>query len=114
MKPPHSKTKNPRHAIDQLRAELRTIDDQLMLAVKRRMQLAKAIGDEKAELGLKILDTDRESVNRKQNRTFADDVLPVAMVDELTDFLTGWSRKIQEIAQKSAPHNSPQTPLKKN
>jgi chorismate mutase len=96
MKTPDTKHPSTTQRLERLRAELRQVDDQLMAAVKRRMQLAKAIGDEKATQGLDILDSKREAFNREQNRTFADYTLPIAMVDALTEFLAHWSRTVQK------------------
>jgi chorismate mutase len=82
--------------IIRLRAKLRRIDDQLLRTVKQRMQTARAIGDVKAEKGLTVRDIAREAFNLDQNRKFADRDLSEEMINEFTELLTNWSRKVQK------------------
>jgi chorismate mutase len=81
--------------LQNLRSDLRLIDDQIMQLLKQRMTIAMAIGKQKALLGIEILDTAREALNREHNRKFSDACLPTAMTDEVTDLLASWSRNIQ-------------------
>ena len=62
--------------LDSLRNQIDLIDNQMMDLFKQRMNISKAIGDLKKELGLPVLDLSREqSILEKRKADFNDDQL---------------------------------------
>lgn len=80
----------------ELRAALRTIDDQIIDLVAERFKIVKGIGDVKRQSGLEIQDDIQERSNLTANLTRAAQKIPKGLVEELTTLLAAWSRKHQE------------------
>jgi chorismate mutase len=81
--------------LEQLRSELRQVDDDMIRAVISRMEIVGDIGRLKQAQGLNILDTGREDFNKERSRMISDGKLPAAMVEQLTDLLALWARDVQ-------------------
>lgn len=81
--------------IQALRQSLRNIDDEVMAQILKRVEVVRAIGRIKQQLGIEIMDSKREKFNQKRNREISQGKIPEGFVDELSELLAKWSRIIQ-------------------
>jgi chorismate mutase len=84
-----------KNELESLRLVLRTIDDEIMRLVMRRMEVVHDIGMLKRLRNIEILDQVRESFNKERSHEITKGQLPTEMVDQLTDLLAYWARDVQ-------------------
>lgn len=89
-----SESKNSR--IEDLRTELRHVDDQIIDLVRARLKIVKGIGDYKKSQNMSIQDDIQERRNLTASITRAMGEIPKEMIEELTRLLASWGRKLQE------------------
>jgi len=83
--------------LTQLRAWVDAIDHELATLVKRRLDVAKVIGDSKKQTGKAVLDPKREAAVR---RTYAEAIAgSPELADKLVDLLIEAARKQQSIEE---------------
>ena len=83
-------------SLEELRGQVRVIDDDLVELLIRRAEVVREIGEFKKNNSLPIFDPERESFNIERNRKLAFNRLPEKMMDEFSDFLANWARELQK------------------
>ena len=84
--------------IENLRKEIDWIDQDLVDLLLKRMQITQQIGDLKAELGMNVLQQDREKIVLAQvlEKVPEDDIAAKEAVKAVFETIMAQSRKAQE------------------
>ncbi len=83
--------------LNELRQQLRKVDDDLIEIVCRRIDVVRKIGIAKKLTGTPILDSKQEMLNKQKNFDLAAGRVPSDLIDDLTELLAKWSRDIQSV-----------------
>jgi chorismate mutase len=83
--------------LNELRQQLRKVDDDLIEIVCRRIEVVRKIGIAKKLTGTPILDSKQEMLNKQKNFDLAAGRVPSDLIDDLTELLAKWSRDIQSV-----------------
>ena len=83
--------------LNELRQQLRKVDDDLIEIVCRRIDVVRKIGIAKKLTGTPILDSKQEMINKQKNFDLAAGRVPSDLIDDLTELLAKWSRDIQSV-----------------
>ena len=83
--------------LNELRQQLRKVDDDLIEIVCRRIEVVRKIGIAKKLTGTPILDSKQEVLNKQKNFDLAAGRVPSDLIDDLTELLAKWSRDIQSV-----------------
>jgi chorismate mutase len=83
--------------LNELRQQLRKVDDDLIEIVCRRIEVVRKIGIAKKLTGTPILDSKQEMINKQKNFDLAAGRVPSDLIDDLTELLAKWSRDIQSV-----------------
>ncbi len=86
--------------IEKLRSEIDTIDTKLIDLLCERFEIVKQIADAKKELMAEIEDGAREREVIERCKDAAGDRLDQGFIDELTQIILSYSKKIQQMRRE--------------
>jgi chorismate mutase len=86
---------NQNKELEELRRALRSVDDELMVLVAKRVEVIRKIGALKRAQNIPILDAKQETFNMQRNVELLANRVPAEFIEELTSLLAKWSRDIQ-------------------